>query len=125
MGSAPGMDCDRVALRACLKSRRRREESLIDALFSREFETPYVVSYGNKLIFNALPRARFENPIIERPPENGSAGASPYRGIFGRARLPPSRGVMHAGVTHHFCNWLTVMGFIEGFTRPFLLTPRL
>ena len=35
---------------ARLKSRRRRKKSLIKALFSRKFETPYVVSYGNELI---------------------------------------------------------------------------
>jgi hypothetical protein len=40
------------AAKARLKSRRRRTESLIKALFSRNFETPYVVSYGNELFFN-------------------------------------------------------------------------
>jgi hypothetical protein len=42
-------------LSARLSSRRRRKESLIKALFSRKFETPYVVSYGNELFFNDPP----------------------------------------------------------------------
>jgi hypothetical protein len=37
---------------ACLSSWRRRKESLIKALFSRKFETPYVVSYGNEFFDN-------------------------------------------------------------------------
>ncbi len=41
-------------LAARLKCRRRRKESLIRALFLRRFETPYVVSYGNKLFLNGL-----------------------------------------------------------------------
>jgi hypothetical protein len=44
-------------LAARLKSRRRRKESLIKALFSRKFETPYVVSFGNELFFNGLLKA--------------------------------------------------------------------
>ena len=38
-------------------------------------------------------RACFKNAFIERTPSDGSAGASPYRGDCGRARLLPSRGV--------------------------------
>jgi hypothetical protein len=39
---------------ARLKSRRRREESLIHPLFSIKFETPYVVSCGKELVLNSL-----------------------------------------------------------------------
>jgi hypothetical protein len=31
--------------------------------------------------------------FFEQPPPNGSAGVSPYRGVGGRARLLPGRGV--------------------------------
>ena len=41
-----------TCLAARLSSRRRRKESLIKALFSRKFETPYVVSYGNGVFDN-------------------------------------------------------------------------
>jgi len=36
-------------------------------------------------------RACFKSPDFERLPAKGSAGASPYRGAFGRARLLPSQ----------------------------------
>ena len=36
------------------QSRRRRKESLINPLLSRKLETPYVVSYGEKLFDNGL-----------------------------------------------------------------------
>jgi hypothetical protein len=38
-------------------------------------------------------RACFKKRIFGQPPPNGSAGASPYRGVCGRARILPSRGV--------------------------------
>ena len=48
-------------LAARLKSRRRRKESLIQALFQGIFETPYVVSYRNELFLNGLLATRAAN----------------------------------------------------------------
>jgi hydrogenase maturation protein HypF len=58
-----------------LESRRRRKESLINALSSRRFETPYVVSYGNELLDNGPPGRR-ASPIQGTPCQDASGDES-------------------------------------------------
>ena len=58
-------------------------------------------------------KAFFENPIIERLPEKGSAGASPYRGAFGRARLLPSLGSKKMRSLKHALKASTAFTLIE------------
>ena len=58
-------------------------------------------------------RACLKTPDFERLPAKGSAGASPYRGVFGRARLLPSQRAKKMRVFKQALRPLGITNFID------------